>query len=52
MNIGNYTQHVDFEIDTGASVSVIPFNNGLPKLKPYHNKIKGPNMMDIEIRVY
>ena len=50
IQIGNYNEIVKFKIDTGASVSVIPYSESLPKLEKCNTVLKGANMMNIKVK--
>ena len=50
IQIGNYNEIVKFKIDTGASVSVIPYTESLPKLEKCNTVLKGANMMNIKVK--
>ena len=48
IQIGNYNEIIKFKIDTGASVSVIPYSESLPNLEKCNTILKGANMMNIK----
>ena len=43
---------VKFKIDTGASVSVMPYNKNLPKLKKTNAILRGANNIEIKSKGY
>ena len=51
IQIWNYNQTIKFKIYTGASVSVIPYSESLPKLEKCSTLLKGANMMNIKVKV-
>ena len=49
LQIGSYQEQVSLKIDTGASVTVIPFSKYLPKMRQSTTILKGPNNTHIEV---
>ena len=49
LQIGSYQEQVSLKIDTGASVTVIPFSKSLPKMRQSTTILKGPNNTHIEV---
>ena len=52
VNCEEFEKVIKFKIDTGASVSVMPYNKLLPTLKKTNIILRGPNNTEINAKGY